>query len=399
MSGSESSKIRRLEEKLKAVTEKCNTLQEQLKQEDSLWSSKDNATRHGTTTSPLTMHLREVFDYRISTGIGLLAMTGLTKEEFDHVLKDVTEYIGHYPDYSRLYRDSAKRSRDPGNRCTLYIRHAVLLAMYYKRHNVSQRAISAFFGIHQSNVSREINAMHEILLDILPTPEAISINIENMTNRTKQRSAIPGDGGGTIIIDGTHTKVERPQDAERRREVYTGRKKICTYNTTIVSNLEGVIIALGKTCPGTTNDLTMLKDDQFLLDGIINDMYRTDIAEKDRINVYTDAGYLGIIKHLPGINSWQPHKRPHKRKGMPRVKLTPEQKRHNRDVNKVRIAIEHGIGRMKKYEIARGPYWGKEDELNSELNVVAGLVNLHVMWPKIKNGTAPWYLKPIKDGT
>ncbi len=235
--------------------------------------------------------------------------------------------------------------------------------------------------------------MHEILLDILPTPEAISINIENMTNCTKQRSAIPGDGRGTIVIDGTHTKVERPQDAERRREVYTGRKKICTYNTTIVSNLECIIIVLGKTCPGTTNDLTMLKDDQFLLDGIIDDMYRTDIAEKDRINVYTNARYLGIIKHLPGINSWQPHK--HK-KGK---KLAPEQKKHNRGVNNVRIAIEHGIGRMKKYEIARGPYWGDEEELNSELNVVAGLVNLHVMWPKIKNGTVPWYLKPIKDGT
>ncbi len=44
---------------------------------------------------------------------------------------------------------------------------------------------------------------------------------------------------------------------------------------------------------------------------------------------------------------------------------------------------------MKKYEIARGPYWGEGDELNSELNIVAGLVNLRVMWPKIKHGTAP----------
>ncbi len=67
------------------------------------------------------MHLREVFDHRISTCIGLLAMTGLTKEEFDHVLKNVIEYIGYYPDYSRLYRDNAKRSEDPGNRCSLYI--------------------------------------------------------------------------------------------------------------------------------------------------------------------------------------------------------------------------------------------------------------------------------------
>ncbi len=86
-----------------------------------------------------------------------------------------------------------------------------------------------------------------------------------------------------------------------------------------------------------------------LLGGIINDMYRTDIAEKDRINVYADAGYVCIIKHLPGINSWQPHE--HKKD-----KLAPEQKRHNRDVNNVRIAVEHGIERMKKCEIVQGPY-------------------------------------------
>ncbi len=75
--------------------------------------------------------------------------------------------------------------------------------------------------------------------------------------QAKQRSAIPGDGGGTVIIYCMHTRVWRPQYTERRREVYTGRKKTRTYNTTIVGNLAGVIMALGKTCLGTMNELTM----------------------------------------------------------------------------------------------------------------------------------------------
>ncbi len=61
-------------------------------------------------------------------------------------------------------------------------------------------------------------------------------------------------------------------------------------------------------------------------------MHRTNIAEKDRINVYADAGYVCMTNNFPGTNSWQSHK--HK-KG----KLAPGQKRHDRDVNNARMAV------------------------------------------------------------
>ena len=37
------------------------------------------------------------------------------------------------------------------------------------------------------------------------------------------------------------------------------------------------------------------------------------------------------------------------------------------------------IGRIKQYARMTEPYGGTEDELNCEMNVVAGLVNLHLM--------------------
>ncbi len=123
-------RIKALTQENQSITKKYEAVQERLKQEDGLWSSKDNGARHNTSRSARDMHMLEVLEDMTSTDAKLLAITGLAKEEFDHVLKDATEYIWYYPDYSRLYRDSAKRSRDPGNRCTLHIRHAVLLAMY-----------------------------------------------------------------------------------------------------------------------------------------------------------------------------------------------------------------------------------------------------------------------------
>ena len=43
------------------------------------------------------------------------------------------------------------------------------------------------------------------------------------------------------------------------------------------------------------------------------------------------------------------------------------------------MIIENSIDRIKQYVRITEPYGGTEDELNAELNIVAGLVNLHLM--------------------
>ena len=60
-------------------------------------------------------------------------------------------------------------------------------------------------------------------------------------------------------------------------------------------------------------------------------------------------------------------------------KLTDEQKKHNKKVGGIRVTVESSIGRIKQYARMTEPYGGTEDELNCEMNVVAGLVNLHLM--------------------
>ena len=43
------------------------------------------------------------------------------------------------------------------------------------------------------------------------------------------------------------------------------------------------------------------------------------------------------------------------------------------------MTIENSIGRIKQYVRMIEPYGGTEDEINAELNIVAGLANLHLM--------------------
>ena len=58
---------------------------------------------------------------------------------------------------------------------------------------------------------------------------------------------------------------------------------------------------------------------------------------------------------------------------------TKTQKAENKAINRVRISIEHSNGRLKAYAAVRGRHHGKSERLARSLNVITGLVNLHLL--------------------
>ena len=45
-----------------------------------------------------------------------------------------------------LFRDDERRASDPGNRCKLYLRHALLMALVHKKDNPTQGVLAAFLA-------------------------------------------------------------------------------------------------------------------------------------------------------------------------------------------------------------------------------------------------------------
>ncbi len=170
-------------------------------------------------------------------------------------------------------------------------------------------------------------------------------------------------------------------DRDRRKETYSGKKKKRhTLNTTITTTTNNIILGLSDTIVGKTHDLTLLKEDPLPFGRWAKKMHDGDTPTKERFTVYMDLGYLGIQNDIPGANVIMPHKRPRRRKGeKKRGQLTAEQKKHNKKVSSIRVTVENSIGRLKQYAQMSDPYEGTEDELNCEMNIVAGLVNLHLM--------------------
>ncbi len=70
----------------------------------------------------------------------------------------------------------------------------------------------------------------------------------------------------------------------------------------------------------------------------------------------------------------QPIKKPKNKK------LTQQQKMHTKKVNRIRVRIEHAIGRIKQYRITSQPYIGTDEEFHDELVVLTGLVNFDLLW-------------------
>ena len=83
-----------------------------------------------------------------------------------------------------------------------------------------------------------------------------------------------------------------------------------------------------------------------------------------------DSGYTGIDKQHEKART--PHK---KSKHHP---LTPEQKRHNRELARERLVAEHVINWLKRFRILCGPYRNRRQRFGLRFNLIAAIYNAHL---------------------
>ena len=354
-------------------------LKDSLSKELSLWSSRQNLNIPVNADRASLLHRLETLDDVISDETRLHAATLQSSKEFGVILKQFEDAIKKSKD-APLFRNNEKRSDDPGNRCSLYPRHALLMYLLRLKDNPTQGTLEAFFGIDQSTVCRYLQFCNEMLKETLPTPDRISKAMSKCKTVKGIKEFVPGRGAGTLLVDGTHIRVDRPGEKEERKKTYTGKKKNHTNNTTIISTTDNIIVRISKTAVGSTHDLKMIKEHSIPFGRWTRKMRDEDTPAKEKFTMYMDLGYQGIQKYFPGVNVVLPHKKPRKKKtDSAAPKLTKEQKAYNKKVGGIRVTVENSIGRIKQYSRMTEPYGGTEEELNAEINIVAGLVNLHLM--------------------
>ena len=215
--------VKLLEQKDKDLEQK----DKDLNLERGLWNSRKADWNSGASTD---LHRIEVFDGIISDESSLHSATLCDIEKFQYILEHVKAYATAYNEMPLFYDDESRAS-DPGNRCKLRLRHALLMVLVRKKDNPAQGTLQALFGVDQTSVCRYLHVMDRILAEVLPTAKNISKEITTCESVEELKSVVPCVSGssrthvekcesvgelksvvqepdvGDVFVDGTHCRV------------------------------------------------------------------------------------------------------------------------------------------------------------------------------------------------
>jgi len=319
------------------------------------------------------------------------ATTGVDLDRFEALLPECGRvYAEHEATRKRrVLATGAERLRAAGGgvQFATDLPERLLMALVYYRVYATQEFLTLLFDVeHKSTVCRAIAQMRPVLEAVLPVPErarATTVHLaEKETERRRKRIGNVVDFVReypelSILIDGTEQPKQRPQDKQKRKDDYSGRKKRHTLKQILTTTPGGLILDQSPAVGGRTHDMRAFKE--HVATGCPGASLWASV-ERLRVTCYADSGFSGIEKlSLPAttrVTAQARRNRP----------LTAEQKTLNRVRSQVRIKVEHAIGHRKQYRVASSIYRGADATYDGAMNVVAGLVNLR-QYDRIKAQT------------
>jgi hypothetical protein len=247
-------------------------------------------------------------------------LTGLTPAAFRRLLGEVAA-ADALARTRRATRPGRRRKAGAGRKPTLAFADQLLMLLVYYRTYVPHTFLGFLFGLDDSTVSRSNRRLEPLLAGVFRIPER---KVELTPEEIRE-----------LFFDSTERPTARPVRGQKR--FYSGKKRRHTLKTQVVvvrrrkrpgrgrERRRLRIAAVSPTVPGSVHDKKVFD--------------RTRVAVPVRATGYGDTAYLGT-----GLKT--PRRKP------PKGRLTARQKAGNRRVGRKRVAVEHGIGKLKVWRIA-----------------------------------------------
>lgn len=237
-------------------------------------------------------------------------------------------------------KEQEKNKKKPGRTCKLTVEEQVLMTIEYWREYRPYFQIGVDWGVSESMVCRTVHKVENILIK-------------------SGKLALPGqkelrklsDPEMILVMDVMESPIERPTKGQKG--FYSGKSKNHVLKTQVIIELKTRTIMALRHGKGRTHDFKLFKNSKINLPKIIK--------------MLADKGYQGIVKIHE--NSATPIKKP---KG---GKLTKEQKIYNRELNRLRVAVEHVNRRLKIFKILSYPYRNRHKRFGLRSNLIAGIYN------------------------
>lgn len=332
---------------------------------------------------------RVILDRTLLDDDWLHGATGLSPIEFFYLVACYEAAIKGNSD-APLYRGvDEDRASDRGNRCTLAAEHELCMALYSWWTGCAQASLQGTFGVDQTTASRGIARVGDILSEsrILPTDRAVMRELAEAP-RAKALALV----GGTINMDWTHVRIERPGDSESNNEAYSHKAGATTCKTMLGCSAEGIIIIRGPALGGRGSEIEYLRNHLPRVGSVTESLTGERTPAGERITVNFDGGPQAAGEVLKGANLQMPYRKP------PNKELTQDQLDYNKWQAGERAIIENNFADIKSYRVLGNTFRGSVPDLERTFTIVTGIVNLKRLLRRTRGWTPNTHRKDPKPG-
>ena len=281
------------------------------------------------------------------------ALTGLNRKAFDELC---LRFGSVYEESLQKESKPRKRARGGGRKARLEsIQAKVFFILFYFKGYPTFDVLSIIFDLERGRCNRWVHRLQGILETTLGQrmvlPERKITSIEAFLERFPEVK--------TVIFDATERPVQRPQDDDKQREHYSGKKKRHTRKHITGTTRDKRVIILTEAEPGKIHDIRQLRK-AVLVDNI-----------PDEVGIEGDLGFQGLQKEF--VNIQLPHKKPRGKE------LSEIQKEENKALSAQRVVCEHAHAGVKRYNSVTSIYRNRVSDFDDRLMLTAaGLWNFYL---------------------
>jgi hypothetical protein len=288
------------------------------------------------------------------------ALTGLTLAEFERLVAAFTAAHARARATSTHTKGGTPRRRAAGAGAPPRLAPAdrLLMALFWLRVYPTYEVLGFFFGLEKSNAWENVQDVSAVLATLADFPfERPAPDRPKLATPAAVFAAFPAV---KVVIDGKEQAFRRPGGWDEQKPFYSGKKKRHTVKNQVVCTPEGRIGGVSATVPGSTHDLTLMRDD-----GVLD---RLDAGEAGM----ADKAYTGSAGDRPGVAMVVPAKAT---RGHP---LTDERKAANRVISGCRVVIEHVIAQLNRFRVLKQVFRSAFERHTRVIRVVAVLVDRRI---------------------
>lgn len=282
------------------------------------------------------------------------ALTGLNRSRFETLLLKFTEV---YEQSLRVSSKPRQRAVGGGRKARLRnLEDKLFFILFYFKCYPTFDVAGILFDLNRSQTHYWMHRLQPLLEATLgqelALPERKIETVEAFVQRFPKVKA--------VIIDGTERPIQHPQDDERQRLNYSGKKRRHTRKHLAMVATDKRVLVLSHAREGKVHDKRLLDETEFVA------------GVPDEVPIAVDLGFQGLQNQFVNIEIG--HKKP---KG---GELTDEQKKHNQQHNRVRVKCEHAFAGIKRYNAITHAYRNRVSNFDDRLMLTtAGLWNFYLM--------------------